>query len=219
MVNSDEKPAFASNGPHIWFGQRYDTEELRLNPGYVHDRASLANAAYVGHWSRVIKHVQTGSREYNQRWINCVRMGNNPKYEISGFTPLHQAAYLGAPVDVVKRLISMGAWRMARTLREPEKDMTPLDIARSAGFEHLYEILSPLIKHTIPFVTILALEQQLHILIQHEAEADERLKNLRLPDLTVLLEFEVMEMWFPMTSLSAEVSGHFNHMQYFCPDL
>ena len=214
-VMNNEKAIVAVKGPHIWLGQKYDMEERQLNSGYVQDRANLSNAAYRGDWSRVFKYVQTMETKYGQRWINCVRMGNNPKYKISGFTPLHHAAYFGASVDVVKRLISMGAWRMARTHREPQKDMTPLDLARSVGYEHLYEVLSPVSRHTILPSTILALQQQLHLLIRHEAKADDRLRYLRLPDLTVLLESEVMEMWFPMTALSAEASQHLASKQCF----
>ena len=202
-----EKPLHALNGQHIWFGQKYDTEERRLNPEYVRDRASLASAAYHGDWPSVLSRLQAFREKYNQLWTNCVRMSDNPRSEISGFTSLHQTAYMGAPVNVVKQLIEMGAWRLARATKAPHRDQTPLDVARSAGFEHLYEILSPVIRHTIPFKTMFALEQQLHTLVRREAEVDDRLSKLRLPDLNVLLELEVMEMWFPVTALSMEVSA------------
>lgn len=189
----------------VWFGQRHDIEELRLNRQYVMDRARFADAAYFGDWPTVLSSVRTYSEIYGQPWINCTRMASSPDKEPSGFTALHQAAYMGAPVEVVRQLVVMGAWRTARAVRAPYQDMTPLDIARSAGFDHLYEVLSPVIRHTVAPQTILGLERKIHELIRHNEAVESRLAGLRLPDLSVLLELEVMEMWFPVTALSKSV--------------
>lgn len=132
-------------------------------------------------------------------------MTSSPDWELSGFTALHHAAYHGAPVEVVRQLVAMGAWRTARAIRRPREEMTPLDIARSAGFDHLYEVLSPVIRHTITPKTLSGLERKLHELIRHNGAVESRLVGLRLPDLSVLLELEVMEIWVPVTALSESV--------------
>ncbi|KAL9116920.1 MAG: hypothetical protein Q9187_006550 [Circinaria calcarea] len=189
----------------VWFGQRHDTEELRLNRQYVRDRARFADAAYAGDWPTVLSSVRTYSGIYGQPWVNCTRMSSSPDNELSGFTALHHAAYHGAPVEVVRQLVAMGAWRTARAVRVPRQDMTPLDIARSAGFDHLYEVLSPVLRHTLASRTIYGLERKLYELIRHNEAVESRLAGLRLPDLSVLLELEAMEMWFPVTALSKSV--------------
>ena len=56
----------------------------------------------------------------------------------SWFTPLHQAAWLGAPVGVAERLLRAGAWRSLRTAEGGR----PLDIARQRGHHHLLEALA-----------------------------------------------------------------------------
>lgn len=56
----------------------------------------------------------------------------------SWFAPLHQAAFLGAPVAVAKRLLELGAWR---SLRNADGDR-PIDLAERHGHHHLREALA-----------------------------------------------------------------------------
>lgn len=56
---------------------------------------------------------------------------------ISWFTPLHQAAWLSAPVDVAERLIRLGAWCSLRTA----DGARAVDLARKRGHLHLLETL------------------------------------------------------------------------------
>ncbi|KAF2685856.1 hypothetical protein K458DRAFT_387810 [Lentithecium fluviatile CBS 122367] len=56
-------------------------------------------------------------------------MKTNDRNERNGYTPLHQAAWHGASTLVVKRLILLGAWRLARTMRD-RLMQTPLDVAK-----------------------------------------------------------------------------------------
>jgi len=110
---------------------------------------------------------------------------------------LHQAAYHGAPVDIVEILIKHGAWRTLRTSRG--EDFTPLDIARDFGWAHLYEILSPIIRHTIPERIIHALENRLYTLIREEVgEAILAQERTILPSLSVLTEMDRPELMFPI---------------------
>lgn len=46
----------------------------------------------------------------------------------SGYTPLHQAAYHGAPVDIVEILIKHGAWSLC-----------PLHVLRVGGINNAFQ--------------------------------------------------------------------------------
>ena len=202
---SQEVVVHKLNVRHLWLGQLHSVIEKRLNKEYTNDRSKLADLAFYGNWDAFFHNIQSYSKKYQQLWINATRMTDKPSHDPSGFTALHQAAYHGTSVKIVRKLILQGAWRLARAIRAPYEGMTPLDVARSSGFEHLYEILSPVIKHTVPPKTLVVLEQKLHDLILREEGTDDRLAGLRLPDLSVLLELEIMEMWFPVTALSEYV--------------
>ncbi len=77
----------------------------------------------------VIDLLESGQAQDANQW----RFGGT-----SWFTPLHQAAWLGAPVEVAERLIRLGAWRSLRTADGARVD----DLARTCGHRHLLEILS-----------------------------------------------------------------------------
>lgn len=64
-------------------------------------RSEFADAAKAYDWPRVFELVPE-----NKDFINSCRPGGK-----SLFAPLHQAAYGGVPVDVVRRLVDLGAWR------------------------------------------------------------------------------------------------------------
>lgn len=100
-----------------------------LKESYVEGIDRLADAAKVGNWSAVFALLDDDSPLSGNQW------------RISGtswFTPLHQAAWLGAPVGVVEQLIELGAWR---SLRNAEGDR-PIDIAEKRGHHHLAEVLA-----------------------------------------------------------------------------
>src|SRR5690606_10579689 len=66
---------------------------------------------------------------------------NANQWRITGrswFAPLHQAAWVGAPVGVVERLLRAGAWR---SLRTADGDR-PIDIACKRGSHHRFETLA-----------------------------------------------------------------------------
>ena len=48
---------------------------------------------------------------------------------------------------------------------------TPLEIAKTFRYSHLYEILAPVIRHPVPAKTLITLENALHELIEHEIHA------------------------------------------------
>lgn len=100
-----------------------------LNTSYVDSAHRLADAARAGHWAAVIDLVESRHFVSANQW----RIGGE-----SCFAPLHQAAWLGAPVDVAERLIQLGAWRSLRAA----DGARPADLARKRGHHHLVEILA-----------------------------------------------------------------------------
>lgn len=115
----------------------------------------------------------------------------------SGYTPIHQAAWHGASVEEVQRLLNLGAWRTQSqtfvsrpssvvsltnfqgTLRTINSDDTALDIARQFRYTHLYDILAPVIRHPLSSTTILKLEKSLHDLIATECDSNEQYAEAR----------------------------------------
>lgn len=100
-----------------------------LNGDLVDHAARLADAAKAGCWGTVLGLVEHGTWSAVNQWRITGR---------SWFTPLHQAAWLGAPVGVAERLLLAGAWRSLRTAEGGR----PLDIARQRGHHHLLEALA-----------------------------------------------------------------------------
>src|SRR5262245_44513612 len=96
----------------VWDGI---TRAETLNDWAATARSALADAAKAYNWPRVFALV-------SEHWglVNSSRPGGK-----SMFAPLHQAAHAGAPVDVVHRLIEMGAWRTLQNARGER----PVDVA------------------------------------------------------------------------------------------
>lgn len=76
--------------------------------------------------------------------------------------------------------------------------MTPVEMARYLGYSHMYDILSPVIRHNLPAWTLEALQAKFHGIIRGELEDEVESLRLRLPELVPLTELEVPEMWFPL---------------------
>jgi len=106
------------------------------NTELVAARDRLADSARAGDWDAVLRVLDEG----------LLRPGaNDGRVEgTSWFGPLHQAAWLGAPEEVVQALIARGAWR---SLRDAE-GRRPVDIARERGHGALVEALTPV--YTVP---------------------------------------------------------------------
>ncbi len=105
-----------------------------LDPALLKDEVvalnhRLADAAKAGRWPEVAELL-------GHHWVdvNQWRLGGS-----SWFSPLHQAAWHGAPDTVVTSLLERGA---LRTL--PARDgRTPYDVAAERGHEHLLDLLAP----------------------------------------------------------------------------
>ncbi|KAF4333350.1 ankyrin repeat [Fusarium beomiforme] len=200
---------FDGNGPSsgqdiTWYGQFVCKPGQSKKLAYFYDRHLLADAVYYGKWEEVKALLDHSRWKYHQDWVNCWRIlpSTETGRTTSGFTPLHQAAWWGNE-RVVQELLQMGAWRLARTLRntsDSEGHSRPLDIARGREWEHLYEFLDPEIKRPVDPKVLQALQDRLHSLIR-QTFGDNRQAHLEcfiLPELEVLTEFEDSGMWFPL---------------------
>ncbi|OXV11719.1 hypothetical protein Egran_00520 [Elaphomyces granulatus] len=179
---------------------------------YLVERDKLSNASYIGKWSLVSSSVDVG-REYGEVWANAVRLKDLMQADqISLWTPLHQAAFLCAPVGVVQDLIKRGALRTLRTRWSDPifeyHDLTAVEIAQQMGFTQLYEALSPVIRHPIPPTTLIRLQDQFHSIIRNDLSNEDWARYLVLPDLNALTELEHPEMWFPLPFGGSEKRGY-----------
>ncbi|MDB6033997.1 MAG: uncharacterized protein JWM16_4335 [Verrucomicrobiales bacterium] len=119
--------------------------------------------------------------------INCC--GFNDR---SFSTPLHHAAQRGSSKQRINFFLDLGAWR---TLRNA-KGERPVDIARKLEYEHLYELLEPILHHQVPRSDLMQMQKEFHNLIRERIEEPIRRLSLRLPELEPLLELKEPKMFF-----------------------
>ncbi|MGW6421177.1 ankyrin repeat domain-containing protein [Nocardia sp. NPDC055053] len=143
-------------------------------------RDQLADAARAGDWDVVI---DVAGRD---RTINTTRVGGS-----SGFAPLHQAAWHGAPTAVVERLLELGGWR---TLRTADGD-TAAEIAAARGNDQLSGLLAPRLIREVDATVLAQLECQLHAVILGRVLDLCQECGFRPPPLTPLLEYPGAKMW------------------------
>lgn len=93
------------------------------------ERHKFADAAKSGNWDIVEETLKI-----HPDWINFTRPLLGAKG--SGYTPLHQAAYVGS-LAACKMLLSRGANRTRTCV-----DGTALDIAKSRGFQQIVDLLT-----------------------------------------------------------------------------
>ncbi|WP_446212932.1 hypothetical protein [Micromonospora sp. IBSANI012] len=158
---------------HRWDGI---TRSTSLSAWAVKARHELADRARAYDWDGVSAVL---AEPRNADWINAARLDGT-----SWYAPLHQAANAGAPVEVVRRLVELGAWRALRTADRER----PLDIAVRLGHEHLRQVLTPPRLIDVPDHELRAVQEHFHGLIRARVGdlVDEH--RLRLPELEVLLE-------------------------------
>ncbi|MGW0801299.1 hypothetical protein, partial [Streptomyces sp. NPDC002692] len=178
------------------------------NPHEVALRDELANATRDGNWQRVLTILNPRDQRI---WVNAVRLDGKKRY-----APLHQAAWHGAPTDVVQDLLDYGAWR---TLRNSAGER-PADIAAARGHHHLARILEPEVKHQLPGDVLTDLQRNLYALItRYDKTAP---YCVRLPQLEVLTELDLPAYWIRVTGgifiiafrgseLNVEARGKMDH--------
>ncbi|GAB3077707.1 hypothetical protein [Pedococcus soli] len=165
-----------------------------LNPEAVDQAHTLANAAKAGDWERVLALLDGGPG--GSHWdANTWRPGSRG----SGFTPLHQAAWHGAPADVVEALLRRGAWRSLRTT----EGQTAADIATARGHTHLDKLLDPPAHPWGAETDLFAgLDRQLAELVEERQRLFRLVVPVRPMQTRVLLDLpEHSTVWFPIPGM------------------
>jgi hypothetical protein len=181
------KPSSATEGllmDIIWDGITR-TEILHEEAAQI--RRALADAAKCYNWPRVFELISE-----HKELVNTIRPGGSSLY-----SPLHQAAHGGAPVEVAERLISMLAWRTLQNARGER----PVDIAERRGHRHLFGVLTPVYRHHVPAGVLLKIQTYFHAVIRGRIDRQLPDHRLRLPELEPLLELERPHMWFPVPGM------------------
>jgi hypothetical protein len=162
------------------------TDRERYNDWYLKARDRFSDLARDADWDGLI--AELGK---NPGWANFARPGNR-----SGFAPLHQAAWHGADIAVVSRLIAHGAWRTQRT----RDGLRPVDIARERGHTHLVELLEPVELRRLPSPSD-ALEHHFHAMLRERTgSCFDEIEHL-LPPLSPLTETPGGEIFFRVVGM------------------
>ncbi|WP_454858173.1 ankyrin repeat domain-containing protein [Rhizobium binxianense] len=138
-------------------------------------RHGLADACKDGDWDKAFAILRK-----HPTLVNATRPGGTSLY-----APLHQAAYIGATLEVVCELLDLGAWR---TLPNAHGDR-PLDLAGRCGREDLSLSLTPAIERHVPTDILEKMQTHFHGVIRERVMGMAiRLDGLRLPEIAPLLE-------------------------------
>jgi hypothetical protein len=158
-----------------------------FNEWFRKRREYLRNACFAGDWVTVTASVvdENGS-------ANAVCVGDR-----DWRTLLHVFVETGAPAKYVYRLIELGALRSIRDRRA----LRPVDLLGTAADEELEVALEPSFKHSVPAEALEQLQVQLHRLIHERADSLIEEHQLRLPQLSALLEIEEPTMWCPIPGM------------------
>lgn len=167
----------------FWYGRTQDCEgPYKLRPWV----RPLWEFALRGDWREVFNSLQVDNEHSSKPlwpYVNafCPWHGKHHSF-------LHLAAEQGAGVEVLERMIEMGAWR---SLQNGEGNR-PVDIARKAGNHHLVEVLKPRFRRAVPFAVLLEIQHRFHSAIRHWDNLGGRIAEygLNLPQLQPMLEGE-----------------------------
>ncbi|PKY00375.1 hypothetical protein P168DRAFT_300151 [Aspergillus campestris IBT 28561] len=79
-------------------------------------------------------------------------------------------------------------------------DITAAEIARELGYDDIYDILAPVVRHVLPAATLTLLQRKFDEFLQAELEECVTLTRgeIRLPPLSAFTKLERPEMWFPL---------------------
>jgi hypothetical protein len=177
-TNERGRPSFE------WYGNP-PLEDLSVES--LAERGQVATAAKDGNWAELLDVLET-----NPSLVNSSRPGGH-----SWFTPLHQAAYHNASEKIVLELIGLGAFR---TLKSSSGER-PVDIARRKGFDDCADLLEPAIRRPADPLQLAAIQELLHGLVRAVSLKYRIAIRLRLPELSVLTEFDDQALWFPIPDM------------------
>lgn len=199
------------NGDHFYcFKWDCVAHETVLRKGIVEKRSEWTEAAYHFDWEKLFGLALQDSCPTTlinttrlQRTENITSGNGRP---LSGFTALHQAAWQGAPVEVVQGLLDLGAYStFTHTLpykyhlttvlgwvrTTDGRNNLPVDVARLRGHSHLYDILEP--PNYLPKWTqkdLKSIERHFYRVIEERTDWITDEAGMRLPNLEVLREIK-----------------------------
>ncbi|KAJ2989685.1 hypothetical protein NUW58_g3340 [Xylaria curta] len=200
LVDDDEESKDKGVVARTWLGHLY-TDDDQLPEGYCELRRELSDAAFFGSWPRVWDILQEARYQFDESWVNAIRMKPHAEANLMSFwTPLHQAVYMGAPATVVQRLVNLGASRTLRTRwTEFERlDITALELAYDLEETDLQDVLCPVIRNSVPAGTLAQVQKSFHELIQRQVYGLVDASRLYLPLLEPLTELHMSAIWFPI---------------------
>ncbi|WP_205879368.1 ankyrin repeat domain-containing protein [Leucobacter triazinivorans] len=154
-------------------------------PGVI--EAGLLRESRVDNINRLADVAKVGNWEVVFRLFDRERSLSVNQWRIAGdswFTPLHQAAWLGASSEVVDELIRRGAWR---SLRNAEGDR-PIVIALKRNHQHLADALTVRDLSDNQLRKFAAWDKHLSELIQERTESLEPVKIRPIPSEIIALE-------------------------------
>ena len=143
--------------------------------------------------------------EQNPDLINATFL-DNPLW----YSPLPHLTEENAPVEIIEKTISLGAWRTLKTLN----DEKAIDIALRKGRQELVRLLNPIYYYNIQLESLSKIQKHFHEVIIGRINVLPNWKSLRLPELEVLLEIKDPSMWFPVPGMY----GGFNYRLAFNKD-
>lgn len=147
----------------------------------------LADVTKAGDWDALFALLEKSPLLTPNRWRPAGR---------SLYTPLHQAAWHGAPVAVVERLLELGAWRTLRTA----EGQRAVDIAVEHGHEHLRGPLEPVPHRQLDADTVEQLDRQLAVLVESRIRPQLTVE-LHHPTCSVLAEIGDGKLWYPVPGM------------------
>ena len=183
---------------HIWDGV---TRSSTLIPDAAAVRHQLLDAAKHSDWKNMLAILHE-----ENALVNVWRPDGKAWY-----TPLHHAAYNGAPLEVVQSLLELGAWR---TLRTAEGERA-VDIAAKRGHTPLLPILEPVYQRSVPLDVLSRIQGHFHTVILGRARGFIEKQALRLPELEPLLEYSGEPTWFAIPGMY----GGFNYWLEIKPSI
>lgn len=157
-------------------------------------RDAIADAAKFYDWPALLGHLAG-----RPGLVNSWRAGGT-----AWFTPLHQAAHGGAPVDVVEQLLALGAWRSLPTAAGE----LAVDLARQHRHDHLIALLAPRAVRAFDPGALAQVQVHFHAVIRGRIARLEKLAALRLPELALLTEHAEAKCWFAVPGMYGGFSFH-----------
>ena len=181
----DPAESASRRGP-TWDGVLSPNE---YKPAVVRARDALADAARTARWDQVLGLLRDSAGVLQpDHWRVAGR---------SWFTPLHQAAWHGAPASVVDELIALGA---SRTLHTAD-GRTARDIAAAAGHEALLPLLEPARRNPADEDILAVLDRHLNDLVEQRIRP-QLTTELRPFPTGMLTEHESgTRAWFPVPGM------------------